>query len=131
VAIVYADDKMVRGTEIRGLYDEAGWTLFRSRKDEEIEESVRNSTVYVTAREGAKLIGFIAAISDRAYHAHVTEFLVRDRHRDRVGAELVRRCLEELGGGGVVTIFAEPDNAAFYEGFGFGATAGGMLRRRV
>ena len=130
-SIVYTDDKMVRGVEIRELYDEAGWALPATRKPEEIEESVRHAYRFWTARDGARLVGLAAALSDRSYYTHITELLVRERFRDRgVQSELLRRLLASLGEARVITIFAEPDAAGFYREFGFTPTAGGMLLQR-
>jgi len=131
LGITYADDKLVRGAEILELYVEAAWTLLGGRPPDGVEESVRNATVFVTAREGAKLVGFISVLSDRAYYAHITEFLVRPRFRARgIEGELLRRVLESLGREVVISIFAEPDAESFYRRHGFVPTAGGMMLRR-
>lgn len=131
MAIVYADDKLVRGSEIIELYEEAGWSLLANRSSSEVEEAVRFAHRFITARDGAKLIGFAGAISDGVYHAHITEILARARVSERVHGELLRRLLDALESARVVTIFAEPDAQAFYRGFDFSPTAGGMLHRRT
>jgi GNAT superfamily N-acetyltransferase len=131
VTVVYADDKLVRGSEILELYQEAGWTTPAGRPAGAIEESVRQATVFLTARDGAKLVGYVSALSDRVYYTHVTEIMVRQSHRRRgVGSALVRRLLEAIPGAGTVSIFAEPDAEGFYRRFGFVQLGGGMLLRR-
>ena len=132
MAIVYADDKLVKGQEVLDLYEDAGWSLLRSRDPDEILRSIRGTSVFVTAREGAKLVGFISAISDGSYYAHVVEFIVRSKLQGRgIDSELVKRLLAALEKETVVSIFAEPDAEKFYKEFGFAATAGGMLLRRI
>ena len=70
-------------------------------------------------------------MSDRTYYAHITEFLVRTSYVGRdVGRGLMEQLLAALSDETVVTIFAEPDAEAFYRGFLFAPTAGGMLMRR-
>lgn len=130
MSITYGDDKLVRGSELLELYADAGWLLHGSRTATDVERVVRGSDVFITARDGAKLVGFASALSDRSHYAHVTEFLVRQSHRGRgIGSGLVTRTLAALAEARVVTIFAEPDAQAFYGKFGFAGTAGGMLRR--
>ena len=132
MTIHYGDDKLVRGSEVREMYVEAGWSLLGSRETSDIEESIRHSNVFVTARDGAKLIGFVSALSDRAYYAHVTEFLVRRSHQGRgIGSELIRSLLAALSREQVITIFAEPDAEVFYRRFGFASTAGGLMLRKT
>ena len=131
MSIAYGDDKQVKGSEILDLYADAGWLLHGSRDGSEVERAVRGADVFITARDGAKLVGFASALTDRSYYAYVTEFLVRQSHRGRgIGTALVSRTLEALAAERVITIFAEPDAQAFYRKFGFASTAGGMLLRR-
>src|SRR5262249_1193580 len=119
------------GSEILDLYEDAGWSLLGARDAAGIERSVQQSAAFITAREGAKLVGFASALSDRVYYAHVTQFLVRKSHHGRgVADELLKKTLEALAQARVITIFAEPEAEAFYRRFGFLATAGGMLLRR-
>jgi GNAT superfamily N-acetyltransferase len=131
MTVVYGDDKLVRGSEVVELYEDAGWSLLAGRPAPEVEESIRQTSVFVTARDGAKLVGFAAALTDRVYYAHVTEIVVRRSHQGRgVSSELLRRVLEALPREKAITIFAEPDAEPFYRQFGFAPTAGGMILRR-
>jgi GNAT superfamily N-acetyltransferase len=131
MTVTYADDKLVRGQEIRELYQEAGWTMPAGRDPAEIEAAIRHLPVFITAREGARLVGFVAALTDRSHYAHVTELMVRRSHVDRgVGAELMRRVLDALPSERAVTIFAEPEAEAFYRQLGFAPMAGAMMLRR-
>lgn len=131
MAIVYADDKLVRGSEVRELYEDAGWSLLSGRSADEIEDAIRHTPVFITARDGAKLVGMVGAITDHSYYAHVTELLVLIRYRDTgVRAELLRRLLDALPAARSVSLFGEPDQESFYRRFDFAPTGGGMQLQR-
>jgi GNAT superfamily N-acetyltransferase len=131
MSLTYADDKLVRGSELVELYAEAGWSLLAEREPSRIEQAVRQATVFLTAREGARLVGFASALSDRVAYAHVTEFLVRKGYDAKgVGAELMRRLLAALPEERLVTILAEPDGVAFYRRFDFLPAPGALALRR-
>lgn len=84
----------------------------------------------VLARDGDRVVGFIAAVSDGVLCAHITLLEVLPPHRGRgIGSELVRRMLEELRHYYAVDLHCDPDLQRFYSRLGLAPATGMMLRR--
>ena len=131
MAISYADDKFVRGDEMLELYREAGWSLLEARSAPRLEEAVKRSQRFFTARDGSRLAGFLMALTDEKLYAHVSELLVPAASRAKgVEAELLARFLASVEHVEVVTLFGEPDSVELYRDLGFVPFAGGFRLRR-
>jgi hypothetical protein len=131
VALSYADDKLVQGTELLELYREAGWSLLEGRDPERIEAAVRRSGRFFTARDGSKLVGYLLALTDLSLYAHVSELMVRDAyHMKGVTRELLSRFLDSVPDVERVTLFGDPQSEPLYRELGFAPFPGGFMLRR-
>jgi len=94
---------------------------------------LRGSSHVVLAREGEGVVGFITAISDGVISAYIPLLEVLPEFQGRgVGAELVRRLLDRLGGFYMVDLCCDEDVVAFYERLGLDRWDAGMgLRNRA
>ena len=131
MALTYADDKLVAGTEILDLYRELGWGLLEERAPQKIEAAIRSSERFYTARDGSRLVGYLLAITDESLYAHVTELLVRESFAQRnVAGELLDRFLKSVAQVERITLFGDPQSEALYREKGFQPFTGGFMLRR-
>lgn len=90
---------------------------------------LRGSYAAWLALDGERCVGFVNAISDGVFCAHVPLLEVLPQYRGRgIGAELVRRMVETLGGMYAVDVLCDESVAPFYDARGFTRCVG-MARR--
>jgi ribosomal protein S18 acetylase RimI-like enzyme len=92
---------------------------------------LRGSSHVVLARDTATghVIGYINAVSDGFHSAYIPQLEVLPAYRRRgIGAELVRRMLDQLGGFYAVDLLCDEDVQPCYERLGL-QRARGMLWR--
>lgn len=88
-----------------------------------------NSTHVVVATDGARVIGFATAISDRVLSAHIPLLEVLPAYRGRgVGTELIQRLLAEVGPLYMIDVMCDPETMPFYERLGFSSGTGAVVR---
>jgi GNAT superfamily N-acetyltransferase len=91
---------------------------------------LHNSSHVVLALEEGQAVGFITAISDGVLSAYIPLLEVLPTHQGRgVGAELVRRMLEQLRQLYMVDLLCDAELLPFYEKFGLRSGTGAFLRR--
>lgn len=92
----------------------------------------RHSICWVTAHQGARLVGFVNLIGDGGAHAVLLDTVVApDVQRQGIGRDLVTRAITEARSLGCIWLHVdyEPQVADFYERVcGFGPTAAGLIR---
>ncbi len=92
-------------------------------------EILKNSDYLVTARDGAALIGFITAITDKTLSAYIPLLEVVPEYRKKgIGAELVKRMLEKLKDYYMVDLCCDEQLEDFYNKFGMSKVTG-MIKR--
>ena len=95
-------------------------------------EVLRGSSQVVLARDGARVVGFVTAISDGVLSAYVPLLEVLPEYQGQgIGTELVRRLLAALGPLYMVDLVCDKDVVPFYERLGLQHLDAGMgLRNR-
>jgi GNAT superfamily N-acetyltransferase len=89
---------------------------------------LRGSSHVVLARDGARVVGFVTAISDGVLSAYIPLLEVRPEYqRQGIGTELVRRLLDVLRGLYMVDLVCDEDVVPFYERLGSSASMLGWV----
>ncbi len=108
--------------ELVGLYDAVGWTAY-TRDPDGLVRAVANSTIMVSARDGAgALIGLARGLSDDASILYLQDVLVHpDHQRTGIGRRLVTAVLERYPHVRQKVLLTDDDEAQrrFYEHLGF------------
>jgi predicted N-acetyltransferase YhbS len=90
---------------------------------------LRGSSHVVVARDGARVVGFVTALTDGVLMAYLPLLEVLPEYQQAgVGSALVNRVLDELGSLYGVDICCDDDVVPFYERFGFQKVNGMVLR---
>ena len=113
--------------KLRGFF--VGWTTPPS--PETHLRLLRNSSHLVLAvdDETGSVVGFVTAVSDHVLSASISLLEVLPQYRSRgVGAELVRRILEEVGDLYMIDFVCNPAMQPFYTRLGMRPSTG-MMRR--
>ena len=114
--IEYRETKDVDLAELSRLRADAG---FDHRSDATLRQQVEGAYWVLSAWEGARLVGFVRAISDGVDHAYVSTMMVDSAYRRRgIGRELIRRLT--TGRDSVrFTLHSRDGAIAFYRALGF------------
>ena len=92
---------------------------------------LERSLTWVTAHDGAALVGFVNVAWDGGVHAFLLDTTVHpDWQRRGIGTQLVRRAAEAAQTGDVEWLHVdfEPHLTGFYAGCGFQSISAGALR---
>jgi GNAT superfamily N-acetyltransferase len=82
-------------------------------------ELLEGSAHVVLAKDGARVVGFVTAISDGVLSAYVPLLEVLPEYQGHgIGTELVRRLLDRLANLYMVDVICDEDVVPFYERFG-------------
>ncbi len=109
--------------DLINLYKEAGW--WETAYDEHPEFLnliVKNSSVFVGAFLGEKLIGMGRALADLASDAYIQDVAVLKEFRGRgIGRKIIQTVIKNLKKTGVdwIGLVAQPGTSFFYEELGF------------
>jgi ribosomal protein S18 acetylase RimI-like enzyme len=124
--ITYTDDADAIDVEQLEVLRRQGG--FRPLDHDVVRQQLRGSRYVAAAWDGARLVGFVRAISDGITNAYVCTMVVHEDYRRRgIGTELVRRLVGERDG--VRWVLHSADDAVqFYERLGF-QLADKMMRR--
>lgn len=92
---------------------------------------LERSLTWITAHDGAALVGFVNVAWDGGVHAFLLDTSVHpDWQRRGIGAQLVRRAAEAARTGALEWLHVDfgPHLTDFYAGCGFQTTSAGLLR---
>ncbi len=104
-----------------------GWP----KKPEPIKrmEILKNSDYVIIARDGANIIGFINAITDKTLSAYIPLLEVIPEYRNQgIGTELVKRMLEQLKDYYMIDLCCDEQLEGFYKKFGMSKVTGMIIR---
>lgn len=95
-------------------------------------EILRGSSHVVLAKDGARVVGFVTAISDGVLSAYIPLLEVLPDYQGRgIGTELVRLLLARLGDLYMIDLSCDEDVVPFYERLGLQRWDAGMgIRNR-
>ncbi|GAA1231632.1 GNAT family N-acetyltransferase [Kitasatospora nipponensis] len=89
------------------------------------------SLIWIAARRGGRLVGFVNVVGDGGAHAFLLDTTVHpDERRRGLGIRLVRAAADEARARGAVWLHVdyEPHLGSFYRQCGFRSTAAGLMR---
>lgn len=111
--------------------------LFRSawpaRAERDFAPILRRSLVWITARDGPRLVGFVNVAWDGGLHGFLLDPTVEPEYRRRgIGSTLLRRAADAARERGLEWLHVDfaPELAPFYRAAGFRETGAGLLRLR-
>lgn len=113
--------------ELNGLFAES-WPAHSRR---EFGPLLARSLLHVSAKIGARLVGFVNVATDGGEHAFLLDPTVPpDLRRRGVGRALVARAIVEARSRGACWLHVdyEPALEPFYRSVGFQSTAAGLIR---
>jgi ribosomal protein S18 acetylase RimI-like enzyme len=127
-AVAYVEDAGgVRPEDVEGFF--VGWP--RRPSPERHLELLRGSDHLVLALDGARVVGFVTAISDGVLSAYIPLLEVLPEYQGRgIGSELMRRVLVQLEHLYMVDLCCDADLEPFYRRFGLRVWDRGMGLRR-
>jgi GNAT superfamily N-acetyltransferase len=122
----------VANDEMNALHAEAFGTRVYADDEWDWESQLaRHSLGWVTAREGASLVGFVNVVSDRLVHAWLQDTMVGDAARHRgVGTRVVGIARDEARRAGCEWLhvdFGDELRPFYLEACGFTPTAAGLI----
>ena len=125
----YREGHDVDLVQLAELFRSVGWGPKPGGADA-LARMVKGSLWVVSAWEGARLVGFVRAMSDGVTTAYVTSVVVAEdvRHRG-IATELIRRLLAEKDDVQFV-LRADPPLHPFYRSLGFGDPTNVLVRPR-
>ncbi|MCB8932539.1 MAG: GNAT family N-acetyltransferase [Chthonomonadaceae bacterium] len=126
MGISYTDELSdLRPSQLSGFF--AGWP---KHPDPAAHlEILRGSHAVWLAMDGDRCVGFVNALSDGGFYAHIPLLEVLPEYKGRgIGSELLRRMTQTLEGHYAVDVLCDEDVAAFYESRGFRRCVGMALR---
>ena len=98
------------------------------------QQVLDHSLLFVTARSGGQLVGFVNMAWDGGEHAFLLDTLVRpDVRRNGIGTELCKRAVEAARSYNIkwVHVDFEPHLQRFYAECGFRPTEAGLIKLRM
>lgn len=125
--VVVTANALLSDDELNSLFA-ASWPSHSWR---EFGPVLARSLVYLSARIGTRLVGFVNVATDGGEHAFLLDPTVAPEFRRRgIGHALVLRAIGESRSRGARCLHVdyEPELEAFYRSAGFHATAAGLIR---
>ena len=124
-----SENPPITNPELNSLF-ESSWP---SHEPRDFAPILERSLVYLVARKGERLIGFVNVAWDGGIHAFLLDPTVhRDFQRQGVGTALVRRAAEGARQRGAEWLHVDfvSELESFYHAAGFRPTAAGLLALR-
>jgi GNAT superfamily N-acetyltransferase len=119
--------------ELAALHAAASGYVPELKDAEQWERVLARSLCWVTAHEGARLVGFVNVAWDGGIHAFLLDTAVHPGvGRQGLGTRLVQAASQEAArlGAGWLHVDYEPHLEGFYRSCGFGGTKAGLLKLR-
>ncbi len=100
------------------LYQQASWSTTRTLDD--IKVMLDNTSLWLEAWRGERLIGFVRVLSDDRYRAFIEDVIIAEEERGQgVGHQLMAHLMQRLSHVELVTLVCEEHLVPFYERHGF------------
>ena len=130
MSVTYTKDGPVSAEEVHTLLRNGG---FRRPLDDpaRTQRMLENASLYITARDGGALVGFVRLLTDYAYYGIVTEVAVAPSHKGQgVGKELLRQAREHSSPQVTLVLASSEEGESFYEHLGWERMDRGYRLRR-
>ena len=106
---------------IYALYQQMSWAA--SRTSEDIRVMLDNTSLWLGAWQGERLVGFVRVLSDDRYRAFIEDVIVDEAARGQgVGHQLIEQVMQRLAHIEEVMLVCEERLVPFYEQHGFERT---------
>jgi predicted N-acetyltransferase YhbS len=119
VNVTYSARRKPSVRQLQSLYKVAWWT--KDRRDADVARLLRHPQLFLTAWQGATLVGFARVLTDFVYRAIIADVIVRPgAHGQGIGSRLVRMALSDRRLKSVTAFWLyTTDKQAFYRKLGF------------
>lgn len=116
--LTYSDDKHFTAEELGALFSSVGWES--AKYPERLVRAMQGFPTVLSARDGGKLIGLLAAMDDGEMTAYIHYLLVSPAWQGKgVGRALLYTALERYRGYVRIVLHAEGKASTFYRAHGF------------
>lgn len=117
--VEYRFDARPSAHDVARVFDSSG--IRRPTGDlARIERMFEHANLVLSAWDGERLVGVCRALTDFSYCCYVSDLAVeRERQRDGIGREMLRRLRERLGGEVMVLLLSAPEAMEYYPRVGF------------
>ena len=124
--IEYSDSiKGIRAENLQGFF--VGWNDAPSAETH--LRLLENSSYKVLAKDGAKVIGFVTAISDNTLAAYISFLEVLPEYQNKgIGKELIKRIVSKLEKFYMIDLLCDTNLQPFYEQLGMQKAVGMRIR---
>src|SRR5579862_8082723 len=120
MTIVYACEPDLSALEFRDVLIASTLGARRPVDDlARLERMLRNATIVVTARDGARLVGVSRAITDFAYCCYLSDLAVDVAYqRQGIGKRLIEETRKRAGEGCTLVLISAPAAEGYYPKIG-------------
>lgn len=133
-AIAYAVEERLTADEFLDVLHRSGLAVRRPVNEPgRIAKMLAHANLFVTARDGVKLVGIARSLTDFAYCCYLSDLAVdRAYQRRGIGRALIDRTRETVGPNSMVLLLAAPAAIAYYPHIGMPKVENGFMfpRRR-
>jgi len=119
--ITFDDEKNFDPACLLPLFQQSSWAGGRSLED--TQEMVQHTNVFITAWDGARMVGCGRVLTDYVYRASIWDVIVDGQYQGQdIGTEIIHRILSHSSLQRVELFWlCTRDKQAFYETLGFSA----------
>jgi len=119
--ITFDDGKNFDPASLLPLFEQSIWAKGRTLPD--AQDMVKHTNVFITAWDGARLVGCGRALTDYVYRASIWDVIVDGQYQGQdIGTEIIHRILSHSTLQRVELFWlCTRDKQAFYETLGFSA----------
>ena len=127
--INYRDNLIPNPEDVRGLYNDAGWSVY-TRDITKLMDGIKGSLYVVTAWDRKRLVGLIRVVGDGATILYIQDLIVLNSYkRQGIGRNLVHRVREKYSSVWLTVLLTDDtvETRGFYESLGFKSCDRGEL----